>query len=231
MMSNRYSLMPSAHRSPNYGGLLLLLILLIVVAPSATGPGAMFIVEALFDLVLVAGAYSAAARAGHSWPFLALTALTLLVRWSALFLGSAGFELVSAVITVTWIVYAMVIIGKQLSVLRKVTTNMIYGAVIAYLLAAIAFSFVYEVIELQQPGSFSGLPDGAGPLALGDALLYFSLVSLTTVGYGDIVPASSLARPVAVFEGVFGTLYLAVMIARLVGLNIVTGMRREENEP
>jgi len=223
--------MPSAHRSPNYGGLLLLLILLIVVAPSATGPGAMFIVEALFDLVLVAGAYSAAARAGHSWPFLALTALTLLVRWSALFLGGAGFELVSAVITVTWIVYAMVIIGKQLSVLRKVTTNMIYGAVIAYLLAAIAFSFVYEVIELQQPGSFSGLPDGAGPLALGDALLYFSLVSLTTVGYGDIVPASALARPVAVLEGIFGPLYLAVVIARLVGLHIAAAISGEEDGP
>ena len=231
MMSNRYSLLPSAHRSPNYGGLLFLLIVLIVVAPSATGPGAMFIVEALFDLVLVAGAYSAAARAGHSWPFLALTALTLLVRWSALFLGGTGFELVSSVITVTWILYAIVIIGKQLFVERKVTTNMIYGAVIAYLLAAIAFSFVYELIELLQPGSFSGVPDGAGPLALGDALLYFSLVSLTTVGYGDIVPVSALARPLAVLEGAFGTLYLAVVIARLVGLHIAAAISGEEDGP
>ena len=229
MMSNRYSLLPSAHRSPNYGGLLFLLIVLIVVAPSATGPGAMFIVEALFDLV--AGAYSAAARAGHSWPFLALTALTLLVRWSALFLGGTGFELVSSVITVTWILYAIVIIGKQLFVERKVTTNMIYGAVIAYLLAAIAFSFVYELIELLQPGSFSGVPDGAGPLALGDALLYFSLVSLTTVGYGDIVPVSALARPLAVLEGAFGTLYLAVVIARLVGLHIAAAISGEEDGP
>ena len=221
--------MPSAHRSPNYGALLFVLILLIVVAPSATGPGAMFIVEALLDLVLVAGAFSAAARAGHSWPFLALTALTLLVRWSAIFAGGTGVELASSVITVTWMVYAIVIIGKQLFVERKVTTNMIYGAVIAYLLAAIAFSFVYEVIEVLQPGSFSGLPDGAGPLALGDALLYFSLVSMTTVGYGDILPVSPLARPLAVLEGVFGTLYLAVVIARLVGLHIGAAMSGEED--
>ncbi|NNE17216.1 MAG: two pore domain potassium channel family protein [Myxococcales bacterium] len=223
-MSIRDSLLPSAHRSPNYSGLLFLLIVLIVVAPSATGPGAIFIVEALLDLVLVAGAYSAAARAGHSWPFLALTALTLLVRWSAVFARGTEFELVSSVITVIWIVYAIVIIGKQLFVERKVTTNMIFGAVIAYLLAAIAFSFVYEAIELQQPGSFSGLPDGAGPLALGDALLYFSLVSLTTVGYGDILPVSALARPLAVLEGAFGTLYLAVVIARLVGLHIAAAI-------
>lgn len=221
--------MPSAQRSPNYGGLLFLLIVLIVVAPSATGPGAMFIVEALFDLVLVAGAYSAAARAGHSWPFLALTGVTLIVRWSAVFARGTALELGSAVITVTWIVYAIVIIGKQLFAEHKVTTNMIFGAVIAYLLAGIAFSFVYEAIELQQPGSFSGLPDGAGPLALGDALLYFSLVSLTTVGYGDILPVSPLARPLAVLEGVFGTLYLAVVIARLVGLHIADAMTGEED--
>jgi len=183
----------------------------------------------LFDLVLVAGAYSAAARGGHSWPFLALTALTLLVRWSAIFAAGTRFELASSVITVTWIVYAIVIIGKRLFVERKVTTNMIYGAVIAYLLAAVAFSFVFEVIELWQPGSFSGLPDSAGPLALGDALLYFSLVSLTTVGYGDILPVSALARPLAVLEGVFGTLYLAVVIARLVGLHIGAAMSGEED--
>ena len=231
MMSNRHSLLPSAHRSPNYGALLFVLILLIVVAPSATGPGAMFIVEALLDLVLVAGAFSAAAQGGHSWPFLALTTLTLLVRWSAVFAKSAGFELVSSAITVTWIVYAIVIVGKQLFVAREVTTNMIYAAVIAYLLAAIAFSFVYEVIELQQPGSFSGLPDGAGPLALGDALLYFSLLSLTTVGYGDIVPVSALARPLAVLEAVFGTLYLAVVIARLVGLHIAAAISGEKDGP
>lgn len=50
------------------------------------------------------------------------------------------------------------------------------------------------------------------------ALLYFSFVSITTMGYGDIVPVSALARSSASLEGVFGTLYLAVMIARLVGL-------------
>lgn len=231
MMSNRYSLLEGARRSPNYGVLLGVLLLLIVAAPSATGPGAMFIVEALFGLVLVAGAYSAAARAGHSWPFLALTALTLLVRWSSLVVGGAAFELVSSLVTVSWIVYAIAIVGKQFFVETRVTTNMIYGAVVTYLLAAIAFAFVYEAIELCQPGSFSGLPEGAGPLALGDALLYFSLVSLTTVGYGDITPVSSLARPLAVLEGAFGALYLAVVVARLVGLHIASGLSGDEDGP
>jgi hypothetical protein len=52
---------------------------------------------------------------------------------------------------------------------------------------------------------------------------------MTTVGYGDIVPASALARPLAVLEGGFGTLYLAVVIARLVGLHIAAAMSGEED--
>jgi hypothetical protein len=51
-------------------------------------------------------------------------------------------------------------------------------------------------------------------------MLYFSLVCITTMGYGDIVPVAPLARSLSVIEGVFGQLYLAVMIARLVGLHI-----------
>jgi hypothetical protein len=206
-----------------------MLILLIVAAPLATGAGAAFIVEALFDLVLVAGAYSAASRSGRRWPFLGLTALTLVARWSALLWSSERFEYASAVITVVWIAFAIAIVVRQLFREREVTTNMIFGAIVAYLLAAVAFAYLYEILELFQPGSFSGIPDGTNPQELGDALLYFSLVSLTTVGYGDIVPVSGLARPVVVFEGVFGTLYLAVMIARLVGLHIVAGMQGEDN--
>jgi hypothetical protein len=206
-----------------------MLILLIAAAPLATGKGGAFIVEALFDLVLVAGAYSAASRSGRRWPFLGLTALTLVARWSALLWSSERFQYASAVITVVWIAFAVAIVVRQLFREREVATNMIFGAIVAYLLAAVAFAYLYEILELFQPGSFSGIPDGTNPRELGDALLYFSLVSLTTVGYGDIVPASGLARPLAVFEGVFGTLYLAVMIARLVGLHIAAGMRGEDN--
>lgn len=228
-MSIRYSVLPSSTKAPNYGALLLVLILLIVVAPLATRAGSALGVEALLDLVLIAGAYSAASRAGRRWPFLALTGLTLLVRWAALISGDGGFELGSSVITVAWIAAAIAVVGTELFRQRSVTTNMIFGAIVAYLLAAVGFAYLFEVLERLQPGAFSGIPEGASAQALGDALLYFSLVTLTTLGYGDIVPLSGVARPLAVLEGVFGTLYLAVMIARLVGLHIAAGLRGEEN--
>ena len=83
---------------------------------------------------------------------------------------------------------------------------------------------LFQVIELQSPGSFRGLADNIHQdrTALSDTMMYFSLVCMTTIGYGDIVPVSDVARPLAVIEGVFGQLYLAVMIARLVGLHIAS---------
>jgi len=226
-MSIRYYVLPSSTRAPNYGALLLVLLLLIVAAPAATRAGSAFAVEALFDLVLIAGAHSAALRGGQRWPFLGLTGLTLLLRWTALVSADGGFELASSVITVVWIASAITIVGKELFRQCEVTTNTIFGAIVNYLLAAVAFAYLFEILELFQPGSFSGIPDYASAQELGDALLYFSLVSLTTVGYGDITPVSGVARPLAVLEGVFGTLYLAVMIARLVGLHIAAGMQGE----
>ena len=94
--------------------------------------------------------------------------------------------------------------GKELFRQREVTTNMIFGAIVTYLLAAVAFAYLFEILELLQPGSFSGIADYASAQELGDALLYFSLVSLTTVGYGDITPVFGVARPLAVLEGAFG---------------------------
>jgi hypothetical protein len=228
-MSIRDSVLSSSTKAPNYGLLLIVLSMLIVFAPIATRAGSAYGVEALFNLVLVAGVFSTAWRRGQQWPFVSLTLLTIVLRWSALLRGGFGLELASAAATVLWIAASIVIVGRELFRQHEITTNMLLGAIVAYLLAAVGFAYLYEILELFQPGSFSGIPDGASPQELGDALLYFSLVSLTTVGYGDIVPASGLARPLAVFEGVFGTLYLAVMIARLVGLHIAAGLRGEDN--
>jgi hypothetical protein len=214
-----HSLLPDAMRSPHNGAILLVLVLLIAGAPLSSGNESALVVELLFDLVMVTAAYSAAARGGHVKYFLALTGLTVAWRWGALLAGHGDVELGAMAVTVVWITFASAIVVKALFVQREVDTNMIFGAVVAYLLVAVAFAYVFEILETLQPGSFAGVPDGGHPRAQGNALIYFSLVCLTTMGYGDILPVSDLSRPLAVLEGVFGTLYLAVMVARLVGIH------------
>ena len=228
-MSNRYTLTPAGNQPLNFGVLLVVLCLLIVVAPLATATEAALLVELLFDLLLLAGVYSVAWRGVQSWPFLAFTALTFLVRWYALLYDGFWPELTSAVTTVLWIALVIGIVGGELFRRYDVTTNTIMGAIVAYLLIAIAFAYLYEILERGQPGSFLGIPEGISSHQLGDAFIYFSLVTLTTTGYGDIVPISSLARPVAALEGAVGIFYLAVMIARLVALH-VTAKRKTNGD-
>jgi hypothetical protein len=193
------------------------LVLLVVspVAPTRAGYG----VELFFDLVLVVGAYSAASQGRHRWPFLALTVLTLGVRWADVARGVDGFSPIAIGFVVVWLAYAVSLVVAHLFRMERVNTNAILGAIVAYVLAAVAFSSCFELLERLQPHSFAGLPEGGTHHDTGVALLYFSIVSITTMGYGDILPVSALARSLASLEGIFGTLYLAVMIARMVGLH------------
>ena len=224
----RHSLLPHAQRSPHYGALLFVLVLLIAMAPLSSGAESAFVVEILFDLVMVSGAYFAAAWGGHVKPFLAVTVLTLSWRWGALLFGEGDAELGAMSITVVWIVFEVVIIAEALFAQHRIDTNMLFGAVVVYLMVAVGFAYLFEILEALQPGSFTGIPTAGHPREQGNALLYFSLVCLTTMGYGDILPVSELARPMAVLEGVFGTLYLAVMIARLVALHRPNGGDEQE---
>lgn len=223
----RVALLPSTmirrlQRVPTYATLLVVLLILIVVSPLVPIDRSAFVIELLFDLVLLTGVYSIG-PGRHRWPFLVLTVLTLGIRWSEELMDDGVLDVVALGITTVWLVYAVCVIVMHLFQQREVTLNTIFGAVVTYLLAAVAFGMLFQIIELQSPGSFRGISDAtiAHRNELTSEMMYFSLVCLTTMGYGDVVPVSSLARPIAVLEGVFGQLYLAVMIARLVGLHLV----------
>ena len=107
-------------------------------------------------------------------------------------------------------------------VLRQVLTdadvdlNRIAGAFCAYLMLGFIWSVAYMVLFSLDQGSFQGLPDIGDNLRLLD-LQYFSFVTMTTLGYGDVVPVSEIARALAVAEAVIGQIYLAVLVAALVG--------------
>lgn len=206
---------------PRNAALLFTLLILIVASPSISGDASGLVFELGFDAILLSGVYSVGAGK-HRWPFLVLTVVTLAFRWGEHLSGAPALDVGALGITVLWLVYAIAIIVGHLFQRSDVTVDTILGAVVTYLLAAVAFTLVFEIIELLEPGSFSGIPDSAADHRgeLGSAMMYFSLVCISTMGYGDIVPVSDLARPLAVLEGVFGQLYLAVMIARLVGLHV-----------
>lgn len=115
-----------------------------------------------------------------------------------------------------WTVIALIAAGGALRFAiraRSVDREHVYAALSAYLLAGVFFGRSYWILEQIWPGSFTF----AGDFSRAGAM-YFSFVTLATLGYGDIVPRSDIARGLAVVEGVGGQLFLAVLIARLVSL-------------
>ena len=106
--------------------------------------------------------------------------------------------------------YIIVLLVNNLLSYRVVTADLIYCAIATYLLIGVMWTGIYMVLEGIYPGSFSGISEA------GD-LLYFSFVILTTVGFGDITPQSIISKRLVVFEAAMGCIYLAVIIAMIVG--------------
>lgn len=103
-----------------------------------------------------------------------------------------------------------------------VGTNQIMGAVCVYLLFGVIWAILYQLVESLSPGSFKGLES----FESGQPFVYYSFVTLTTLGYGDIGPVRPAAMALAYMEAVFGQFYLAVLVAGLVGMRLAGGQPR-----
>ncbi len=178
----------------------LALVALVIVVGLSHRRGA--IIAILLGIALIA----AGLFIGAEWPPIAGIALHRggeIVAWSALI----------------WVVaHAVYAPGR-------ITFHRLQGAVVVYLTAAIVFASAYGLIWELQPDAFANLHTSAGSEAENAALLYFSLSTLTTTGYGDIVAVDPFARSLANLESVLGVFYLTITVARLVTLE-VTDRRR-----
>jgi len=172
--------------------------------------------DALVSLMLVSGA---AAVADRPRPMLIVSVITvpaLLVRWTSWLFPTADLAVWREISTLATLV---VLCGVVLAlVVRRgpITARRIQGAIAVYLLLGFIWAEAYELVALWHPGAFTGTVHGSGSLPW----TYYSFVTLTTMGYGDIMPVHPLARAVAVLEALTGQLYLAIMLARLVSLEL-----------
>lgn len=120
--------------------------------------------------------------------------------------------------------FTSIVLLRQALGASTVTADIIAGAVCVYLLLGVIWALVFSLIEQLLPGSFlvNGSPfaPDVAQSVLRSELLYLSFITLSTVGYGDVVPAVPSARAFAVLEALTGQLYLTVLVARLVGLHM-----------
>ena len=195
----------------------LLIVFAFVLPPLAPGDGTSgTLTAALFSLVLVAGI--ATVMRQNRWlagavAILCLVALPL--RWLAWNQAGGKFAIWSAAAeTFTLALLAAVVLTKVL-LPGTVTRHRLVGAVAAYILLGLAWAGAYEWLALRDPAAFAGATTGAGK-----QWIYYSFVTLTTMGYGDILPVQPAARSLATAEALTGQLYLAILISRLVALEL-----------
>jgi hypothetical protein len=128
-----------------------------------------------------------------------------------------GMALVIYVLYIIFMVTVTIAIVIGVIQSQKVTINIICGAIAAYLLIGLSGSFIALFIETFHPGAFLSGGEILPRQGLSDTLLYYSMVSLSTIGYGDITPNLPIARSVSLAIGLLGQIYLTVLVAILVG--------------
>jgi len=125
--------------------------------------------------------------------------------------------------TGAWMIIGLtmgIVVTRAVFAPGRITLHRIIGAVLLYLNIGIVFMALFSLVSLMVPDAFTGLGPMQDNLAVASNLIYFSFVTLTSVGYGDIAPLHPFARSLANIEAIIGQLYPATLLARLVTLEI-----------
>jgi len=180
------------------------------------------LISVFFSLLLISGVSAVAKNRLATVVVGGLVFANIVTRWLRLSFGDASFVLWDAFFGGLFCGIMAVIVLTQVFREGRITFNRIQGAIAAYLLVGLFWAFAYEIVSLQWPAAFaSASPTGVSPNEdLSSRFIYFSLVTLTTMGYGDITPLHPIARSLATMEALIGQLFPAVLLARLVSMEL-----------
>ena len=205
--------------------LLISILLLLILNPFFHGfTGIRILLEIFFSLVLLAGIY-AVSQKRYLFTLALFTSLPAFVaRWSAHFVQSPSLVLVGNGFMILFCAYIIIILLSYLFREEDVSADLIMAALCVYFFLGLMWAFVFSVLEGLQPGSFRLAQAQTADVS---NFVYYSFVTQTTLGYGDITPATPPARSLSYMEAAIGQIYLAVLIARLVGMHIAQSPKKQ----
>ena len=212
--------------------LLIALALFFIWAPFVEEiEGGELIVSGLFSLVLVAGVLAVADRKRVLVIALVLAIPAIAGRWVNHFRPDL---IPPAVFLVAGLILIAFVVGNLLRfVLRapSVNTEVLCASISAYLMLGLMWTMAYWLVDQLTPGGAFSFNTNTGTRSMnGFTGFYFSFITLSTVGYGDITPVSRIARWLAAMEAMTGLLYVAVLIARLVSLYSAPGSAEQREK-
>ena len=198
--------------------LLIYILVLIAIQPLDEAIGEFgLLLDIIITFILISAIYAISHKNKLTIIGTLLAVPLLASMWTKQLLEIRWMQIPETIFGLAFFIFIIVIILKFIFNEDEINRDLIAGAAAVYLLLAIAWAYAYRAIEVLQPGSF----------ALADAqnvsyavALYYSFVTITTLGYGDIFPVTTAAKSCAILEAIVGQLYLVITIALLVGVHV-----------
>jgi len=220
----------SSFKRANFRQLLAALLAFLILSPLAQilfPNSAAIIVNFTFTITIVIGVWSLIDDRKWFLFGLGLAAFSLLLALLEFFYSSEFIYIASILVLLFFLINSLVLAIKHILFGPKIDMNKIVGSITIYLLIGIIWALLYGLVEVLIEGSFSGNLLSVGGSRFWD-LIYFSFVTLTTLGYGDILPMNTYARTLAYMEAIVGQFYIAILVASLVGAHL--GNRQFKND-
>ena len=216
--------------SNSYYALTLAIFFLVMCRPLEmlpfVGPAVMSIA---FSVVLFLGMLRFLNFKSSRYILAGLIVVTTVLRFGQSYFSGTAFVTTKLLIDIGLIFYFLWLVMRDLFNAEEADKDTVFGGVVAYLLMGIGFAVVYGLIEFLEPGSFTiaGEVLRDSDNAMGD-LLYYSFVTITTLGYGDALPVTDTARSITSIEAVAGQMLIAIIIARIVSLQTASYLAKKD---
>lgn len=185
------------------------------------------LMDAAFSLVLIVALFAVSTQKHVRYAALALMVFAQFFLLSDVVFQGVPHRLVTIGVSCIYLMYTTIFLLYRILTRRDVTSNTIFASLCIYLMIGYIWAFLYSMLEIVAPGSFS-IDTDVFRYQMGHDhtytelyyFMYYSFTSLTTLGLGDIMPASPWARVLTVSEAIVGQIYLVVLVSRLVGMHI-----------
>jgi voltage-gated potassium channel Kch len=201
--------------------LVISLILFFIGYPiTENSAAAKLVLNLFFMLIVLSAVYEISDNLKPLFINLGLALLVIVLRWVHYFYAIELWVILGLCTNIFFWAYIAVYILKFILKHNIISYELIFAAIAVYLILGLAWASIYQVIEISHPHSFSIANPKTDSQNLSFQMWYFSMVTLTTLGYGDISPITMLARVFVILEAILGQFYLAILIASLVGRSI-----------
>lgn len=191
------------------------LMLYILAAPYLSNDLSMRLVFLFITmLIFVAVVFAIPQKPKQLIFFISLVMIVFVLNCLEAFFSNHLFSILNSASFIVFCIVSICFFLKEIMRHSVITRDLVIGAVCIYLLIGLGYANIYSLLNLLYPGTIEVVATKAAPV--GFEYIYFSFITLATVGYGDIVSHSIYSKPYIVLESITGVFYVAILVARLV---------------